>query len=89
MNFNIPETWKDQAYAALLNYAECSAGPFTIEDVRADNPMLEETRPRDKRIWGGVTLRARTAGRIINVGYTNCKDRKAHARLTRLWSSVA
>lgn len=79
--------WELRAYAHALNFIESlpPGSPLTTEQVREYAEARGLPDPRDKRKWGSVLPKARTAGLIAKAGITYAKDPKVHFNIVTDW----
>jgi len=80
--------WSDQAFTYLLEFPATHGQTFMAEDVRKYAEMRGLPNPPSKRAWGGIMVRARTAGIIKAAGYGLTSNPKAHKTPARLWVKI-
>lgn len=78
--------WAAKAYKFFTEiFLRDHNGPFMAEQVRSAAAYLDFPLPPNARAWGGVFLKARTAGIIKSLGTKPVRNPKAHRANAALW----
>lgn len=79
-------SWSDGAFLRFSAYARTHQF-FTTEDVRES--FSAYPRPPDARSWGGIAVRARSAGLVVKHGKQRAKSPSVHCMDITVWRSTA
>ncbi len=80
--------WSEKAYQFLLKFLANHNGTFMAEEVRCYAELMDLEVPPSRRAWGGVIVRAKTAGLIESCGQRLVKNKAANQAWASLWRPV-
>lgn len=88
-NAAVPE-WAEKAYTMFCDWLSgwASGYCFTIEQFRQVAQIRGLETPPSQRAFGGLAVRAKTAGLIRSNGTVKVKNPKAHCANASLWQKV-
>jgi hypothetical protein len=83
----VSQNWSDRALEVLRNYCLRNRDVMA-EDVRQAAADQGFPEPPERRAWGAVMLRGKSAGLIKHAGFTTAKDPRVHSNPVGIWKSL-